>query len=881
MTPTWHQPPSQLDLTTVLNQLHVSGERGLTQAQVRELQRSSQPNELPTQKPLNFFWVYLKQFRSPLVYLLFGAAIVNWLVGQTSDTWVILMVVGLNSLIGFVQEARAEQRVRSLRQLLTPTAKVVRDGTMHIIPAKDLVVGDIIHLEPGDRVPADARLMESYNLQCNEAHLTGESLPSRKSTQKLDHKALISDQHNMVWMGSLVTQGQGQAVITATGLDTELGRISNLIEATHELSSPLASTIRQFSRTLMWLVIAAVGIVALVGWWRDLPWPVLITTMVSLVVSIIPEGLPVVVTVTLSLGLWRMAKQRSIIRKLDTLETLGSVEVICTDKTGTLTRGEMMVSRILTPGNMWTVTGDGFTPEGTILDNQQVVHIAEQPLLTDIVRAAALSTQAQIEPGPNGQFTPIGDPTEVALTVLAAKMKIASRDFNSTLQLTFVAPFDQNRRWSSLVYKRPDGKYLSVIKGSPESLAPYSPSQSWLIAKTKHFAKAGNRVIALGWSVTPDNPEARLSKNQLPQLNNTTLFVLNDPLRSDTFTAIQTCQTSGIRVIMVTGDHPATAAEIGRQLHLPTDQLVMSDELSELSPEAQSARLAQATIIARATPEIKLNLVNLLQSQSKVIAMTGDGVNDAPALKQADVGVAMGRSGSDVAKEASDMIITDDRFATIVTAIQEGRLVWSNLRKVLFYLLSTSVGELLVILAALLLGWPLPLLASQIIWLNLITDGFFDMALATEGPEYDLMKSKPRGRQHRLLDKRLVGRLIYTGLLMCGLGLSYFGWHMETNLAHARTLMLTTLAVIQWFNAWNARSEQHTIFELPLFGNRNLLLALACAAGLQLAAVYWPPFQHILKTTPLSIHDWVSILATSSLIVVADVIWKKVWPVKS
>lgn len=878
MTPTWHQPPSQLDLTAILNQLHVSGERGLSSHQVIELQKASQPNELPTQKPLNFLWLYLKQFQSPLIYLLFGAAVVNWLVGQTSDTWVILLVVGINSLIGFVQEARAEQRVRSLRQLLTPTTKVLRDGTLHVIPAKELVLGDIVHLEPGDRVPADARLMASYNLQCNEAHLTGESLPSRKSTQKLAHKALISDQHNMVWMGALVTQGQGQAIVTATGLDTELGRISNLIETAHELSSPLATTIRQFSRTLMLLVLVAVGIVGVIGWWRELPSTVLVTTIVSLVVSIIPEGLPVVVTVTLSLGLWRMAKQRSVIRKLDTLETLGSVEVICTDKTGTLTRGEMMVSRILAPGQTWTVTGDGFVPEGTILDNQQVVHLTEQPFLEDILRAAALSTQAQIEQSSNGQYLPIGDPTEVAFTVLAAKMKIFSRDLHTTLRLVFIAPFDQNRRWGSLVYKRSDGKYLSVTKGSPESLAQHSPRREWIIAKTKHSARAGNRVIALGWSVTSSDPTKQLSDGQLPPLDNTALLILNDPLRSDTFTAIQTCQTSGIQVIMVTGDHPDTAKEIGRQLNLPTEPLLMSSQLSELPPDEQSLKLAQASIIARATPEIKLNLVHLLQSQSKVIAMTGDGVNDAPALKQADVGVAMGRSGSDVAKEASDMVITDDRFATLVTAIQEGRLVWSNLRKVLFYLLSTSVGELLVILIALIVGWPLPLLASQIIWLNLITDAFFDMALATEGPEYDLMKAKPRGRRRTLLDRRLVGRLIYTGLLMSVLGLSYFRWHIDIDLDRARTLMLTTLAVIQWFNAWNARSEQRTIFELPPFGNRNLLIALTCAAVLQFAAVYWWPLQHILKTTPLSVHDWVSIIATSSLILLADIIWKKVWP---
>lgn len=887
MLPTADRHPSLLSINEVVTAYATRLELGLTSDQVEKRHQEFGANTLPAPAALNPVLLYIRQFQSPLIYILLLVALFTIFIGETSDAIVISLVVFVNSLIGFFQEWRAHKKMAALQKYLAPTAKVIRDGQVSKIPASELTLGDLLLIEAGDRIPADARLTIEYQLELNESSFTGESLPTTKVTKPLVKEAVIAHQHNMLFMGSTVNSGSGQAIVTAIGTQTELGRISQLLHTAEETISPLEETIRHLSQNLLKIVAVAIGLIILIGIFNQHDWMEMIEIGISLAVSAIPEGLPVVVTVTLSIGLWRMAKHKSIIKRLDAVETLGSVRVICTDKTGTLTRGQMVVDTITSDSQVVTVDGQGFSPVGSFYERGKTIDVLRHSKVLRIAELAMLATDSRTEKNAQGEYLPIGDPTEAALYVLGQKAHLEPLRLHQRYDQVFNFAFDQTRRYSCKVYRTSHRTYLTVAKGSPEVLAELAGrGQSWVLKEATAQASRGKRVIAVGWAETDHNPVADLKKYRVPKLKIAAVLSLSDPLRPDTIPAIKQCRASGIQVLMITGDHIMTAKYLGQQLGLATEHALSGEEITRLNDTELTTKLAQTHIIARATPEIKIRLVKLLQSQKQVVAMTGDGVNDGPALKQADVGIAMGVTGSDVAISAADMVLTDDNFASIVHAIREGRVIWQNLRKVIFYLLSTSFGEIMIIALSLLVQLPLPLLAPQILWLNLVTDGFLDVALATEGAEADVMANPPRPKNTPLFDGALISRLLFTGLWMAGVGMLFFILELsQTGLDKARTLVLLNLAAIQWFNAWNARSETKTVIEMAILGNKALLVSLAICVGLQVLAIEWAPLRNLLDTQPLTAAEWGIAVLSSASILIADVIWKKVilqiWPGRS
>lgn len=870
-------PPSQLPVSDVLAQLHTSAEQGLSGAEAQRRQHQLGANFLPPPPGVPVWRLYLHQFASPLVYLLVGAAGVALLLREYADAIAVFGVVILNSAIGFYQEWRAEHKMAALKKYLAPTAKVWRQGILEQIPATEITVGDIMLLEAGDRVPADGRLLTAQRLTCNEASFTGESVPASKHTQPLKQSSSNTDQDNMVLMGSMVVTGSGRAVVTAIGTETTLGTISKLLTTAHPSASPLTQTISQLSRQLLIATGGLMILVLVLALRAHLPLYQSIEVAISLAVSAVPEGLPVVLTVTLSLSLWRLAKQQSIVRQLDAIETLGSVDVICTDKTGTLTRGEMVATTIELPELSVNVTGQGFIPEGQFLHRTKPISARHSDQLRPALIAALLSTSSRISLRGTGTYQPIGDPTEVALYVAAKKFGLSRKALLAAHQLLVDEPFDQTNRLSARVYHHGQ-QYLTIVKGSPEAVAPLLPAKirRWQTDSAQQLAQRGNRVISLAWHLGKTDPRSafKRSPEYWPQLSQVATFGLTDPPRTETAAAIAECHRAGIRVIMVTGDHALTAQNVARQVGLADEPLLLGADAQAQSDNTLSNNIETTSLFARASSDLKMRLVTLLQAQGQIVAMTGDGVNDGPALKQADAGVAMGRTGSDVAISVADVVLTNDSFASLVAAIREGRVIWHNLRKVIFYLLSTSLAEVIMVVTSLIAGLPLPLLPSQILWINLVTDGFLDMGLANEKAEQDVMAQPPRGRRQPLIDRVFLRRLIILGLVMGLTGVAFFWFDLRMELAVARTMVLVNLAALQWLNVWNARSERAYIWQLPWHKNWALVGSLVICVSLQVLAVYWPPLQWLLKTTPLGWTEWAAAIGCAVTVLIADTLWK-------
>lgn len=873
------QHPSVLPTTAVLTALEVTVGQGLSTQEASARQKQYGRNQLPPPRRPNLLALYLHQFLSPLIYLLVGAAATAWLLNEQKDAIVILAVVLVNSLIGFYQEWRAQHKMAALKKYLAPMAKVIRDGHLEHIPADQITLGDIMVLEAGDRVPADGRILQAHRFSCNEASFTGEATPAQKTAQALTETTQLGDQKNMVLMASLVTAGSAQAVVTAIGTDTALGHISTLLTTAAPQPSPLKNAITKLSRQLLLLTLAMAVVVVLLSLRANLSVYQSIEVALSLAVSAIPEGLPVVLTVTLSLGLWRLAKQNSIIRQLDAVETLGSVDVICTDKTGTLTRGEMMVNALVLPNKQLVVTGQGFEPTGQLLYRNSPIAATKYSEVQAAIEAALLSTSSRVTLTNQSVYQPIGDPTEVALYVLAKKLGFSRKKMLEEYELLLDVPFDQTTRLSARVYKI-GNKYLSIVKGSPESVGTLlsAAKHKWVKLAAEQLAKKGNRLIALGWRISSSDPRPAFAKTprHWPNLYQVVALSLSDGLRADSAAAVAECRRAGIKVIMVTGDHLLTATHIGQQVGLADGEALLGEEASALRDSELQAKLEVTSIFARASSDLKMRLVTLLQKTNQIVAMTGDGVNDAPALKQADVGVAMGRTGSDVAVSVADVVLTQDTFSSFVAAIKEGRTIWLNLRKVIFYLLSTSLAEVTMIVAALAVGLPLPLLPAQILWINLVTDGFLDMGLATESAEDDVMSEPPRGRTTPLLDAPLLRRLVVMGLAMGLLSLSFFALDISFGETKARTMALVNLAALQWFNVWNARSETKAVWQMSLLSNKTLLLSLLICVCLQLLAVYWSPMHSFLGTVALQPMELLTAVAAASSIMLLDAVWKMV-----
>ncbi|HZM33294.1 MAG TPA: HAD-IC family P-type ATPase [Burkholderiales bacterium] len=877
----WHT----LAVEETAQRLRIDVAQGLSRAEAARRYEQGGPNALPAVKARSGVSILLHQFRSLIVLLLLAAGGVALALGESVEAAAILVVIVLNAVIGFLTEWKAEAALDALRKQTVALAHVLREGEERQIPAEELVAGDVAILNAGDRVPADGRIVESVRLQLEEAALTGESLPAAKTHDLLaPPDAPPGDRINMVYMGTAVTGGRGRFIVTGTGERTEIGRIGALIEGVGERGTPLEAKLAQLGRALLAIVLAFCAVIVVAGWLRGYSFLYMLEVGISLAIAAVPEGLLAVTTMTLAVGMQRMARRHALIRRLPAVEALGSTTVICTDKTGTLTRNEMTVRALEIAGRRVEVTGAGYAPQGEFRVRGQRIDPGDDEALRLALRIGVLCNDARIDR--SGGIAVLGDPTEAALIVAAEKAGLERAVLEREYPRISETPFDSESKRMVTVHRMPDGKVVQYLKGSPGTLleasesqvegsgaAPLTPAlrQRW---KDANRELAGNALRVLG-----------LAYRELPERGGL-IFVglvgMIDPLRDEARATVATCRQAGIRTVMITGDQPPTAAEIARQLGIDRDaqgrslRTVHARELSGLDAAGWWAAVADAAVFARVSPKHKLQIVEALQEMRHVVAMTGDGVNDAPALKKADIGIAMGINGTEVAKESADMVITDDNFATIVGAVEQGRIIVHNIIRFLHYLFSCNFAEVVTVFAAIMVGWPLPLGVLQILWLNLITDIFPAMALALEPSAPDVMRRPPRDPRQPLLTRGFAWLIVWQGLLLAAVtlfafftGLTWYGSQGE-GLHHAITLAFMTLGLSQVLHVFNARSQTRSAFTARLFTNPWLWAAVLICLLLQAAAVYVPLLQAVLHTVALGARDW-ALIAGCSLAPVAVV----------
>ena len=812
--------------------------------------------------------LFVEQFTNAMILVLLVAAGITAVIGELKDTAVILAIVAVNGIVGFVQEYRAEQAIDALKRMSSPTARVIRDGQTVLIPAPGVVPGDLVRIEAGDIVTADLRLLEARSLRVNEAALTGESQPAGKVTAPLPSvtAALLADQRNMAFSGTAVTYGRGLGVVVATGMATALGHVADLLQERQDTQTPLQ---RRLSTLGKWLAIAAVVICLFVfttGVLRGEPADVMFLTAVSLAVAAIPEGLPAVVTVALALGARRMARRNALVRKLPAVETLGSVTVICSDKTGTLTQNQMVVERVWTPAGEYRVSGDGYAPEGRIDPPPTEADVA----LGRLARVAAACNDASIvaPERSGGPWTITGDPTEAALLALAARIGVDPDGMATSCPRVEELTFDSERRRMATLHADA-GRIWVAVKGALEAVAPLlDPLDAAILGRAEAAAEAyaadGYRVLALAERSMDDVP-ARLDDAERG-LRLVGIVGMADPPRTDAAAAIAACRTAGITPIMITGDHPSTAAAIARRIGLLRDgaRCLTGSDLEAMDEAAFDAVVADVVVYARTNPEQKLRIVDAWRRRGAVVSMTGDGVNDAPALKLADIGVAMGITGTEVSKEAADMVLADDDFATIVVAVEEGRRIYDNIRRFLRYLLTTNSAEIWVMVLAPFLGLPFPLIAIQILWVNLVTDGVPALALGVEPAERGTMARPPRSTTESIFGRGLWQHAVWVGLFMAAVTLAVQAFAIDQGWPW-QTMVFTTLALLQLGNALAVRSETESFFRLGLRSNLPLTIAVTATLAIQLALVYAPVLQPIFETVALAPMELAVVLVASTM----------------
>ncbi len=865
-----HSPTSPLPHAeapdAVLSRQGVEPERGLDHADARVRQAKFGANQLEQASPPPIWWRFLSQFLEPLVAILLVAAIVSGLLGDAIDGFAILAIVILNGAIGFIQQERAERALAALQRLSAPLAKALREGRLQSIPARELVPGDLITLEAGDSIPADARLIRSFGLRVQEASLTGESTPVDKDAEDvLDPRTPLGDRSNMVFMGTAVSAGTADALVVATGMATELGQIAGLLHHAEREPTPLQRRLAELGKLLIGVILAIVALIFVLHvFWGGGSLLESLLLSVSLAVSAVPEGMPAVVTLVLAIGLQRLVRRHALIRELPAVETLGSVTVICSDKTGTLTRNEMTVREVVTGSAHYHVSGAGYEPSGgfhpripgTDRHGDEAVDPEDRPDLLRALQIAAWCNAAQVTRHPEGGgWRVLGDPTEGALVVAARKADVEATDRAG--RVLHEIPFDSERRTMSVLVRGPDDSATMYAKGAPEAILdrcdrewrhgriePLTPERR---AEIRHVASEmaaqALRVLALADRHHPDaGHEAARREEDL-------IFVgmvgMIDPPRDEAREAVSLCRQAGIRPVMITGDHPVTALAIARDLGIvgDADRALTGQDLDERTDDELAELVRDVAVFARVSAEHKLRIVRAWKARGEVVAMTGDGVNDAPAIRAADIGIAMGITGTDVTREASDMVLTDDNFASIVRAVEEGRGIFDNIRKFIHYLLASNVSEVLLMLLAAVVGWPAPLTAVQLLWINLVTDGLPALALGMEPPERDIMRRPPRP-PHEPVITRHGGLLILAhGALMATAGVAAFAvtYGQGDSLGHARTATFSTLAFTQLFFSFACRSRSLSLPELGLFSNPYLFGAIAVSALLQFAAVTLPP----------------------------------------
>ncbi len=845
-------------------------------------------NELPEAPPPSPWHILATQFTSLIVWVLIGAALVSGLLGEWIDAGAILAIVLLNGLLGFLQEYRAEQSLAALRTMAVTYARVVRDGTRLNLSSTELVPGDIIDVEAGDHVPADARLLQAAAFRTQEAALTGESTPVEKLSAALPDSDLpLADQRNMLFMGTTVTGGKGRAVVVATGRVTELGRIATLMTAVPIDPTPLQRRLEQFGHVLLALSLGIVLVVFGLGVWRGEPLFDMFLTAVSLAVAAIPEGLPAIVTTTLALGVMRMVSRHALIRRLPAVETLGAATVICTDKTGTLTKNEMTVTKLAIDDLVMEVTGEGYAPAGTIVGGEP-----REGALRDLLWTALLCNGASLKQA-EGKWAVVGDPTEGALLVAGRKGGWVQEELERAQPLLGEIPFDSDRKMMTMV-RRSEARAVAYVKGAPDVLLgccdeyvtktgerrPLTESlRMSMLSVNRQFAQQALRVVALAYRVLDPQPasfDPDLVERRLCFLG---LAAMKDPLRPEAKSAVDLCRSAGIATVMITGDHKETALAIAREAGFasgPT-QALSGLELNGLSDADLASRVRNVSVYARVTAEHKLRIVKAWRAQGAVVAMTGDGVNDAPAVREADIGIAMGVTGTDVTKDASDMVVTDDNFASIAAAVEEGRSIYANIRKSVHYLLSCNLSEVLVMLGSTVLGWPLPLLPIHILWINLVTDGFPALALAVDPKDPDVMKRPPRDPQAPLLDRGRFLTVCVQGLVMAAATLAVFGIALsivKDEVPFARTMTFTTLVLVQFLHAFTCRHDRYSLFQVGVASNRMLVGAVLVSALLQGAILLSPWGQEIFKVVSLRADEWLVIVGFGLLPFLVMEVWK-------
>jgi Ca2+-transporting ATPase len=886
----WHLRVEQVtrELGTDLSAGLTAGEAA---ARIEKYGRN-QLQEAPKRSP----WaIFLDQFKDFIIWILIGAAIVSGVLQEVVDAVAIIAIVVVNAILGFLQEYRAEKSLAALKKLSSPTSKVIRGGQYAQIASEELVPGDVVELEAGDSVPADSRVAwVTSNFGVQEASLTGESTPVVKTAAVLDEREVpLADRANMVYLGTSVASGRAKAIVAETGMQTELGRIAGMIQEIEREDTPLQKKLEEFGKWIVYVCFVLVAVVFLLEWARGGKVIDVFLTAVSLAVAAIPEGLPAVVTIALALGVQRMVKRHALIRRLRSVETLGSATVICSDKTGTLTKNEMTVQAVFAGGQLFRVTGIGYAPQGDFLAGDRKGNPQDYPDLMKALDVGVLCNGAQLVQE-RDCYKIVGDPTEAALLTVAGKADLWKSQEERKSPFVDELPFDSERKKMTVV-RRVEQRYVAYVKGAPDVLLadcvnleiggtarPLTANDCRQIAAANDdLTGQAMRVLGVAYRSldgAPGKLDAAVVEKDLTFVG---LIAMIDPPREEAKQAIRECISAGIKTVMITGDHKNTATAIARQLgFFKEDSLALSgEELDKLSQEQLERQVDRIPVYARVSPEHKLRVVRAWRSRREIVAMTGDGVNDAPAVKEADIGVAMGITGTDVTKEVSDMVVTDDNFASIVAAVEEGRGIYDNILKFVHYLLSCNTGEILVMFVSSLIGLPVPLLPIQILWVNLVTDGLPALALGVDPVDPKIMKRRPRVPDEPVVTRSRGLLMLAQGVFIaaCSLGAYALVLFVEDEgLARARTACFVVLAVSQLFHSYNCRSLTESLFKIGVFTNRSLLLATGISFALQMVVVYIPPLQIVFKTEPLGLLDWVLVLFISSLPLWGTEIYKAV-----
>jgi len=862
--------------------LETSIKTGLKQDEVEKRLNEYGYNELDEGEKKSALLLFFSQFKDFMVLILLAATLISGLLGEYIDAITIIAIIVLNAFLGFFQERKAEKSLDALKEMSAPQVQVFRDGEWIRIPSKEVVVGDILKFSTGDKIGADMRIIEAVSLELEESALTGESIPVNKTSEPIFHAVnSVGDEENMVFMGTLVARGKGMGLVTATGMKTEMGQIADMLQSAATMITPLQHKLEQLGKVLIVVALLLTGLVIGLGIFQGNDTYTMILAGVSLAVAAIPEGLPAIVTVALSLGVQRMIKEKAIVRKLPAVETLGCATVICSDKTGTLTQNKMTVTTLWDGGRTWQVSGKGDEAIGDFSENNRKLERIPNSL-RQLLTFGLLCNSSNVK-REDSKLIIDGSPTEGALHVAALKAGITKEQLASQFTILKEFPFDSTRKLMSVIVKDENGRMFVVTKGAPDVLMQRCKNILWdekVQSLSSQFtqnvqdaidglASQALRTIAVAYKSISSNDSYISEKSVENELTFIGLQGIIDPPRPEVKDAVSECRKAGIKTIMITGDHVITAKAIAKQLGIMkrNELVIEGSQLNEMSVDELEDVVEKVAVFARVSPEHKLKIVKALQNKGHVVAMTGDGVNDAPAIKSADIGIAMGIAGTDVAKEASSLVLLDDNFATIKAAIKEGRNIYENIRKFIRYLLASNVGEILVMLFAMILALPLPLTAIQILWVNLVTDGLPAMALGLDKPEENVMSRKPRKAKEGIFARGLGWKIISRGFLIGGVTLIAFMTALHNNpnnLEYAQTIAFMTLVLAQLIHVFDCRSEK-SIFSRNPFGNMYLVWAVIISLALALVVIYYPPLQEIFDTVAIKPRDWLLVIGLSSV----------------